>query len=304
MTQARTIVIPLADPAQEQHGMAEQATTCARRLVGAGDARVLLLSAIEADTARDARQAYLDEIAATIDGEVETAIALGDPATAILAAAAQEATAGAVIVMASHGRRGAHLRRLGSVAATVARGAHCPVMIVPASPVTDAPVCTLIERVLLPINDIEMVSPFLTAAIAEMGVERSRQIAFHLVEVTTPAPPRPLVVEGERYIDSTEVPAHFLRRAAEALQERGFQATWDLRIGDPAREITRMAVERDINLIVMPAHSRHGFNSLVPGLFAALHEAGVTIPALLVHPAITPAEPGHAASRIERSSAD
>jgi nucleotide-binding universal stress UspA family protein len=178
------------------------------------------------------------------------------------------------------------LRVLGSVAATVAERANCPVMILPASPATQAPICTLIERVLLPINDAAIAGALIETTLAELGEERARGIEFHLAEVTAPIPPQPATVDGERYVDADEVPAHFLRRLAARLHESGYRATWHLRIGDPSREVTRLASELGINLIVMPSHSRHGFNSLIPGIFAAQVRALEPVPVLLVHPVI------------------
>ena len=129
------------------------------------------------------------------------------------------------------------MRVLGSVAASVAEGARCPVMILPASPATQAPICTLIERVLVPIHDIEIAPALIETVLAELGQERARGIEFHLVEVTTPDPPQPATVDGERFADADEVPTHFLRRLAAGLHERGYRATWHLRIGEPSRAV-------------------------------------------------------------------
>jgi nucleotide-binding universal stress UspA family protein len=281
---ARTIIIPLSDPRQDEEGIAEQAIICTHMLIGDGNARVLLASVIDDEATRPERQAYLDHIAGTIGEDVETVVAFGEPAEQILAVAGH--VEDPLIMMASHGRHGAQLRVLGSVATAVAEGATCPVMILPASPATQAPICTLIERVLLPINDPAIVETMIETTLAELGEDRARRIEFHLVDVTAPIPPQPATVEGERFVDAHEVPAHFLRRAAESIEARGYRATWDLRIGDPAREITRIAAERAINLIVMPAHSRHGFNSLVPAIFAAQVRVAEPVPVLLVHPNI------------------
>jgi nucleotide-binding universal stress UspA family protein len=278
---ARTIIIPLSDPRQDEEGIAEQAINCTHMLLGGGDARVLLLSVIDDEADRGERQAYLDHIAGTIGDDVETVVAFGEPAAQILATA--ERVDDPLIMMASHGRRGAQLRVLGSVAAAVAAGASCPVMILPASPATEAPICTLIERVLLPINDAAIAEAIIDATIAELGEERAKGIAFYLLDVTPPIPPQPATVEGETFAGASEVPAHFLRRAAELIEARGYRATWELRIGDPTREITRLAAEREINLIVVPAYSRNGFNSLVPSIFAAQVRTEEPVPVLLIH---------------------
>jgi|GEM_PF-3992612 len=275
-----TIVIPLSDPRQDEDGIAEQAINCTHMLVENAGARILLVSVIDDEAERTERQAYLDHIAGTIGDAVDTVVEMGDPATQILAVAKR--VENPLIMMASHGRHGALLRVLGSVAASVAAGADCPVMILPASPATQAPICTRIERVLLPINDAAIVELLIQTTLATLGHERAQRIEFHLLDVTPPIAPQPATVDGERFVDASEVPTHFLRRAAALIEQHGASVTWDLRIGDPAREISRIVAERQINLIVMPAHSRNGFNSLVPAIFAAQIRTTAPVPVLLV----------------------
>lgn len=279
---SRTIIIPLSDPHQDQEGIAEQAIFCSRLLADTENTHVCLVSAIDDDAAASTRQAYLDLIAGTIGDEVGTVVEYGDPADVILDLAAE--TEHPVIVMASHGRRGVELRVLGSVACAVARGARCPVLILPASSMTQTRICRRIERVLLPISDPSLADAFVDATVAEIGAERAKEIEFRLVEVTAPIPPQPVMIAGDRYQNAHEVPTHFLRRVAERVRKCGYRATWDLRIGDPSRELTRIAVEDDVDLIVMPASSRNGFNRLVPAIISEQIRASRPVPVLLIHP--------------------
>ena len=108
---ARTIIIPLSDPRQDEEGIAEQAIICTHMLIGDGDARVLLVSVIDDEATRHERQAYLDHIAGTIGEDVETVVALGEPAEQILAVA--DRVENPLIMMASHGRHGAQLHAAG-----------------------------------------------------------------------------------------------------------------------------------------------------------------------------------------------
>ncbi|MBV8085193.1 MAG: universal stress protein [Chloroflexi bacterium] len=76
---------------------------------------------------------YLDNAARRITARgvrVQTKMRIGNPATAILEAAADERTA--AVVMATHGRTGLWRAVLGSVAEDVVRHAETPVMVVPA----------------------------------------------------------------------------------------------------------------------------------------------------------------------------
>jgi nucleotide-binding universal stress UspA family protein len=61
----------------------------------------------------------------------QTSLRFGDPRTEIQAAAAEIGIE--LIVMGTHGRRGVSRLLLGSVAESIARTAHCPVLLVRAA---------------------------------------------------------------------------------------------------------------------------------------------------------------------------
>lgn len=277
---AHTIIIPLSDPQQDENGIAERAIGSARVLNDSADAPIVLVSAIDDEMSRTTRQAYLDHIAGTIGGNVSTEVACGDPGNVILETAAR--LRDPVIVMASHGRRGVQRRVLGSTAAAVARNASCPVLILPASPSVPSRPAARVERVLLPMNDAAIADAFSSATVAILGVERVQEIKFYLVEVTPSIPPQPALTDGDRFQDAYEIPAHFLRRVAQRLTEQGVHATWSLRIGEPARELTRLVHEEAIDLIAMPAYSRSGVNHLVPAVIAELVRSSRPVPVLLI----------------------
>jgi nucleotide-binding universal stress UspA family protein len=79
----------------------------------------------------------LADAAAKAGSEVSVvATSAGDPAREILRYAARQAID--LIVIGTHGRTGVTRVLLGSVAERVVRGAHCPVLVVPAAATVDA----------------------------------------------------------------------------------------------------------------------------------------------------------------------
>src|SRR5690606_31424876 len=95
----RTIIIPLADPEQDQEGIALQAIACASAIFEPHETRMLLVSAIDDEAQRANRQAYLDQIAASTGRDTDTLVERGDPAATILDVAAR--TDDPTIIMAS-----------------------------------------------------------------------------------------------------------------------------------------------------------------------------------------------------------
>jgi len=277
----RTIIIPLGDPEEDQAGIVEQAVGCTSLFDPAGEASLVLLSAVDSGDAVEERQAYLDRIAATADRPVSTVVERGDAATVILDFAARQVDP--LIVIASHGRAGVARRTIGSVATRVAREASVPVVIMPGWVHATAPVCTVLRRVLVPINDPERADAIVDATLAALGPLATPQVEFHLAEVVEPIDPQPAVASFHgSYEGAREVPAHFLRGVAQRLARRGYQGTWELRIGDSARELVQLAREQDINLIVLPAQGRQGFNDLIPETVAEEARSTQVTPLLVI----------------------
>lgn len=276
---SRTIVVPLGDPAVDVHRFAERALPYARILARRRDAVVLLVSALEGGDGlqerADARERYLGEIA---DGlqlrEVRTVVEAHSAARTILDIAADAADP--VVVIASHGRAGIARLTMGSVASQVARESTCPVLIVPAA--EDAPALEDVppmRRVLVLAGEPGQVDALVDATIAALVPIDPAEIELHLLEVTPPIPSHPDVQAKARYEGAHEPAAHYLRSIAARLQERGYTATWDLRIGDPAEETTRLAAETAADLIVAPS------DASVSGLIARQAQAARPVPVLL-----------------------
>lgn len=277
---SRTIIIPLSNPQEDRERIAEQALQASSFLDDGEGAAIVLVSAIEDESLRVARKEYVVEVAKSINQDVATVVDVGDPADVIL-----NSVVGAtnpIVIMASHGKHGVPLRMLGSTTAAVARRADCPTLILPVSATRYDPPAR-IERVLLPMEDPLIADALAAAAIEEIGVDRAKDAAWFLVEVAVSRSPQPIAVSEYRGSQGAhELPTHFLRHVAARLSDDGYRATWDLRIGEPARELATYAGQEQIDLIVMPARSRTGPNSLMPRILAELARLPVPIPVLLV----------------------
>jgi nucleotide-binding universal stress UspA family protein len=319
----RTVVVPLSDPRHEPDGVSEEAIPYARLLAERIGAGIVLVSVIDAQVAdartelddwaepyramvcgtRDPRRAerlrYLQDTATHFDGlEVQTIVQYGAAADEILHVARRFPQP--AIVMAGHGRSGLRRLILGSVALEVVKEARCPVLIVPvpeARRVLPQPLA--LHRVLVPIDDTFLAEPILDATLAALGTD---DVELHLLEVSEPIPARPDVVAHEQYEAAREPQAHFLRRVAEELRERGHRVTWELRIGEPSAEIARAAEEAQIDLVAMPTDGRSGFNRLIFGTTGERVATHRPVPILLVRPARAALQQAVVAAQIVRES--
>jgi nucleotide-binding universal stress UspA family protein len=319
----RTIIVPLSDPRHEPDGVSEEAIPYARLLAGRTGADVVLVSIIDTPVresyvelddwaepykalvcgTRDPRRAerlrYLEGLAARFDElEVQVVVQYGEPADEILHVARRFPLP--TIVMAGHGRSGVRRLILGSVALEVVKEAHCPVLIVPAPEARRAmPLPGALRKVLVPIDDTFLAEPVLDATLAALG---TRDVELHLLEVSEPIPARPDVVAHEHYEATREPQAHFLRRVAEELRRRGYDVTWELRIGEPSEEIARAVEEAGIDLVAMPTDGRSGFNRLIFGATSERAAEHRGVPILLVHPTRHALQQATEAARVVRVS--
>ncbi len=74
----------------------------------------------------------------------------------------------------------------------------------------------------------------------------------------------------------------YLARIRAALQEQGLEAEALLRMGDPAREICRVAEERGVDLIAMATHGHTGVSDVIHGQTVDHVRHKVKMPVLLL----------------------
>lgn len=188
---------------------------------------------------------------------VERKLRLGDPAREIEA----EARGASLLVMGTHGRSGLEHLMLGSVTEHLLRRAPCPVITVSGAP-RPTTRRALFKRVLCAADLGEGSEEVIAFALAMAEEGEAKVILLHVIEGLPDAGSAARVglpvADAERIqIDLRSFALDRLRetvpdevRAQCALRE-------EVAEGRPAREILRVATERQVDLIVMGAHS-HG----------------------------------------------
>ena len=190
---------------------------------------------------------------------------LVDPSAAegILRYAGREG--GDLVVMGTHGRRGADRMLLGSVAEEVVRRSECPTLTVGAR--TDLRPPQQVERILVPVDFSKYARLSIAYAVELAMTYGARLDLLHIVEdVELPGAygmeASPFAVED------------IVGRAEKALeemirQEIGFEHVLaEVRIGYPAVDIVETAREHEADLIVMATHGRRGIRRLIMGSVA------------------------------------
>jgi nucleotide-binding universal stress UspA family protein len=74
----------------------------------------------------------------------------------------------------------------------------------------------------------------------------------------------------------------YLERLTSDLTTAGRETRWTLAMGDPAREIVRVAVEEQVDLIAMSTHGHRWLGDVIHGTTADRVRHEVSIPVLLV----------------------
>jgi len=77
----------------------------------------------------------------------------------------------------------------------------------------------------------------------------------------------------------------YLQRISEDLARHGFEVRARLAMGDPATELSKVAVEEGVDLIAMSTHGHRFLNDLLRGATADRVRHNVQIPVLMVRAA-------------------
>ncbi len=175
-----------------------------------------------------------------------------------------------VIVMGTHGRRGARHLLLGSVAEEVVRLASCPVLTVrkqDTPPVERERIRTL----LMPVDFSEHVQSALRYAKELASLFEARLTLLHVVE----EPLHPAFYFGAGISSIYDVDPNIEARAVEEMKKLyqetegpGGEVRFEARPGRAAHEIAAYAEGEGIGLIVMPTHGRTGLAHLTMGSVA------------------------------------
>ena len=171
-----------------------------------------------------------------------------------------------LIVMGTHGRRGARRLLMGSVAAEVVRRAECPVYTLRAKEHESSSTRT-VRRVLAPVDFSDFTEMTIDYAVELAQTYGARVDLLHVVE--NPAYPEPYGAEPMG-IDLGRLKEGAYEGLEELVREEiGYEdVRVDVEIGHPASLITDYADAHDIDLIVIPTHGRSGLKRLLMGSVA------------------------------------
>lgn len=206
-----------------------------------------------------------------------------------------------LLVMGTHGRSGFRRLFLGSVTEKVVRTAPCPTLVVPpraGSVATDAP--TQFRRVLCAVDLSQSSLAALARALELAQQERAHLLVVYVAEMpVAPAElPPDIDLAGIAARDAEEA-----RGKLDALIPAGTLAACTLETpvvyGRAHREILRLAVERQADLIVMGVHGRGVVDLMVFGSTTHHVLRAAPCPVLVVH-----SEEGAAALRGYRHQGD
>lgn len=207
-----------------------------------------------------------------------TRVELGDPSVAILASSRR--VAAQMIVMATHGRGGLNRLFAGSVAEAVARGAICPVLLVPPAP-TGHSHPPLIQRVLVPLDGsplAERALPVATAIARACGASLSavRAEPSFMGWTDEAGPGDELLIEAEAVSEAMRA---YLAAATQRVPPSIRCEPIVLR--SSARQLPACTRDRVADPVVMVSHRRLGVSRMLHGSVAgAMVRAG--LPTLLV----------------------
>ncbi len=282
-----TVVVPL-----DRSLVAERAVPFAEAVARQIGARLIFLSVVElpvdfaewvetvAQVKMEAEREYteyLKEVASRVEGvEVDVAVRFGSAATEILKFV--ESLPRALLVMASHGRTGFRRLVLGSVTQQVVHRITTPVIVVPArAPDPARPQPGAVRRILVPLDGSKYAERALDTGLAIFGPTRPELILLRVVEVVT------WLAGLEPYIKSArKEAASYLEEQGMALAERGLSVSLEVRVGSVPDEINAVALQYDVDMIVMATHGRSGATRRIFGSVAEKQLRLSPVPLMLV----------------------
>lgn len=194
-----------------------------------------------------------------------------------------------LIVMATHGRGGFSRAWLGSVADTLIRNIHKPILLV-RTETAEAPLTPVkTDHILIPLDGSQLAESIVPYAL-QLG--EGTPASYTLVRVVPPVWTAPEVMsepdvmaEGalkERVTCARE----YLARVADTMSSQTLNVNMDVVIGTaPAAAILERARTAEADIIAMATHGRGGVKRLILGSVADKVLRAASMPMLLYHPA-------------------
>jgi nucleotide-binding universal stress UspA family protein len=213
---------------------------------------------------RQIAERYLNGLVAKLpdDIDADTRIIRGNATEELLRISRENPDA--IIAMSTHGRGGLGRLMFGSVADKVLRGAASPVALVRNS---GQETSTQLRTVLVPLDGSPLAEEALPLA---EQLARATDATISLVRVTETFWDSTLLVDVPEaaYLSPEQVNDYEAQALADAraylndiatdLRAKGLRVVWEVRIGRPAEEITRVAETTTADLILISTHGRGG----------------------------------------------
>jgi len=243
--------------------VAEQVLPAVAELAAVFNSEVALVDVCPVDGGEEARACHLyvgtkaDELRVCLGGtgaSVKTAVVPGMADQEIL----RYAEAGRVdlIVMSSHGQSGVRRRSLGGTVDRVLKQSNIPLLIIRAA--EPPPVRSVFSRIAVPVDGSASSAAILPLVAQLAGTLKSEVVLLRVIE-----PGRQVRTIGgigyvpfkERDIEATRAACgEYLRGASAGLTGAGASVSCEVREGEAAEEILRLAGERGCTLIALSSH--------------------------------------------------
>jgi nucleotide-binding universal stress UspA family protein len=252
-------------------------------MLGAVPPPTIAYAAWEAENA--AAHTYLAATAERLDAPdlpVHTTFCQGDPASVIVAWAAQDPPHRR-IAMATHGRSGLGRWVFGSVAEKVLHAASVPLLLVRAQEDRPSRIpAHPYQTILVPLDGSALAEHALVAA---LPLARSSQATLWLLAVEPTLDAAGVTELSWSAADQTAIHARledYLAQVARRVQAADVPVRTHVLAGEPAPEILRMADQVEADLVVMSTHGRGGLQRFWLGSVALKVVQAARHPVLLV----------------------
>jgi len=195
-----------------------------------------------------------------------------------------------VLVMGTHGRRGARRFLLGSVTEEVVRRSICPVLTIRKQ--KKVYLMPSVHKILVPI-DFSDASKKLVDLAAEFALKLDAKLTLmHVVDI-----------EFYPYYGLTEDPVRLIERnmidiamdklndTVEMLRDQGVRANWETDTGRTVRVVNEYAERKEIDLILVGSHGRSGFDRLMLGSISEKVLRSAPCPVMIMNTSVVETEP-------------
>jgi Universal stress protein UspA and related nucleotide-binding proteins len=208
---------------------------------------------------------YMEKVAGDLQGKgikTKVALASGTPVEQILDYAEENNVN--LIAITTYGRSGAKRWLVGSAATQIMRAANVPILVVLPGKLTEE---LTIKKVLAPLDGPET-REFILPYVEEMAQKTvALCILLHVL-----APPPPMVTSFMDIKPAEEQSRNLVKNqldsVAAELAGKGIKVESEVIPGDPAAIILDYAETENVDLIIMPTHSRGGISRWLLGNIA------------------------------------